>query len=480
MRLQTTHYCTPRRYFHKNVGPGLPPATGFRFTLQSPAASCFIVASTSLTFTSRAAHRAWLASQAALPAGFRTGTTRFDFTPREAPKPAKMTLTLIALDQPTPDFAAVFTRNAFPGAPVKVGRQRLTAGRWGAVIINNKISNVCAPGGVETAEAVCARTAELLGLNPTEVVPSSTGVIGWGLPVDAMLSALPAVLPNLQGQSILPAAEGIVTTDLYPKIRRADLGGGSIVGIAKGAGMIEPNLATMLVYILTDLAVPRDALRTMLPRVIAPSFNSISVDSDTSTSDTVVLLSSGQVPCVDLDAFEAALAIVCRDLAEDVVRNGEGVRHVIRVVVNHAPDEATARALGKAVVNAPLFKCAVAGNDPNVGRLVQAVGKHVGAQATPLDLSKLRLKMGGIEIFADGVFQLNPAKENELVAHLQAAELYASAPPEDGVFSAAIDYPAHERCVEIEIDLGQGAESATVFGGDLTHEYVSENADYRS
>lgn len=440
----------------------------------------FPVASTSLTFTSRTEHRAWLESQAALPAGFRTGTTRFEFTPREAPKPAKMTLTLIALDQPTADFAAMFTRNAFPGAPVKVGRQRLSADRWGAIVINNKISNVCAPNGVETAEAICAQTAALLGLAPTEVLPSSTGVIGWGLPVDAMLSALPTVLPNLQGQSILPAAEGIVTTDLYPKIRRVDLGGGSIVGIAKGAGMIEPNLATMLVYILTDLAVPREALRAMLPRAVAPSFNSMSVDSDTSTSDTVVLLSSGRVPCTDLAAFEAALATVCGDLAEDVVRNGEGVRHVIRVAVTHAPNEATARALGKAVVNAPLFKCAVAGNDPNVGRLVQAIGKHVGAQSTALDLSKLSLRMGGIAIFADGVFQLNPGKEAELVAHLRAAELYASAPPENGVFSAAIDYPAHERCVEIAIDLGLGEASAVVLGGDLTHEYVSENADYRS
>lgn len=440
----------------------------------------FLVPSTSLTFPTRDAHRAWLAGQAALPAGFRTGTTRFSFTPREAPKPAKMTLTLIALDRPTPDFAAMFTRNAFPGAPIKVGRARLQSAALGAVIINNKISNVCAPAGEAASEAVCARTAALLGLKPDEVLPSSTGVIGWGLPVDAMLAALPAAVPELQAASILPAAEGIVTTDLYPKIRRADLAGGSIVGIAKGAGMIEPNLATMLVYVLTDLAVPRDALRAMLPRVVGPSFNSISVDSDTSTSDTVALISSGRVPCADLAAFEAALAMVCRDLAEDVVRNGEGVRHVIRVQVTGAPDEATARALGKAVVNAPLFKCAVAGNDPNVGRLVQAIGKHAGAAAASIDLGALRLSLGGIEIFGDGVFRLDPQKEAALVAHLKAAELYASAAPVDGVFSAAVDFPPHERCVEIGIDLGTGAGAATVIGGDLTHEYVSENADYRS
>ena len=439
-----------------------------------------MVPSTNLTFPNRDTHRAWLASQAALPAGFRVGTTRFDFVPREAPKPAKMTLTLIALDRPTPDFAAAFTKNAFPGAPIIVGRKRLNAPALGAIIINNKISNVCAPGGVETAERVCVEAARLLGLAPAAVLPSSTGVIGWSLPTDAILAALPQAVSALAGGTILPAAEGIVTTDLYPKIRRADVGGGSIVGIAKGAGMIEPNLATMLVYVLTDLAVPRGELRAMLARAIDASFNAISIDSDTSTSDTVALISSGRVPCEDFGAFERGLHTVCRDLAEDVVRNGEGVRHVIRVRVTHAASPVLARALGKAIVNAPLFKCAVAGNDPNVGRLVQAIGKHIGAFAPQTDLSKLRAAMGGVDIFANGVFQLDPSKEAALIAHLRGAELYASAAPKDGVFSAPIDFPPHERCVELEIEVGNGAASATVLGGDLTHEYVSENADSRS
>ena len=451
-----------------------------RLSSARPRAQLLRVPSTDLSFPSRDAHRAWLATQAALPAGFRVGTTRFDFVPREAPKPAKMTLTLIALDRPTADFAAVFTRNALPGAPVIVGRRRLAEPALGAIIVNNKISNVCAPGGVEAAEQVCAATARLLGLTPTQVLPCSTGVIGWVLPVEAINAALPKASAALATGSVLPAAEGIVTTDLYPKVRRAAVGGGSIVGIAKGAGMIEPNLATMLVYLFTDLAVPRAALRTMLARAVDPSFNAISVDSDTSTSDTVIVLPSGRVPCADLAAFEAGLTTVCRDLAEDVVRNGEGIRHVIRVAVKNAASPALARALGKAIVNAPLFKCAVAGNDPNVGRLVQAIGKHVGAQAPDTDLAAMRLRFGGIEIFAGGVFQLNPEKEAALVAHLRAAELYASAPPQAGIFTPPVDYPAHERCVEIEVDLGRGTHTATVLGGDLTHEYVSENADYRS
>ncbi|MBI4623647.1 MAG: bifunctional ornithine acetyltransferase/N-acetylglutamate synthase [Verrucomicrobia bacterium] len=438
------------------------------------------MSSTNLVFQNRDTHRAWLASQAALPAGFRVGCARFDFTPREAPKPARMTLTLIALEQPTPDFAAMFTRNAFPGAPIVVGRARLGEPTLGAIIVNNKISNVCAPGGVEAAERICAATAQLLGLTPAQVLPCSTGVIGWTLPVDALIAALPQAAGALVTGSVLPAAESIVTTDLYPKVRRASVGRGGIVGIAKGAGMIEPNLATMLVYLLTDVRVPRRELRAMLARAVEESFNTISVDSDTSTSDTVVALSSGRVPCDDPADFERGLHQVCRDLAEDVVRNGEGVRHVMRVAVQNAASSALAHALGKAVVNAPLFKCAVAGNDPNVGRLVQAIGKHVGAHAPGTDLSRLRARMGGVEIFARGVFQLDPAKEAALVAHLRGAELYASVPPKNGVFAAPIDFPPHERCVELEIEVGNGTASATVIGGDLTHEYVSENADYRS
>ena len=434
--------------------------------------------STQLQFADHAAHRAWLAGQAALPAGFRVGTSRLEFVPREAPKPAKMTLTLVVLDRPTDAFALAFTRNALPGAPVVIGRRRLEEQTLGAILINNKISNVCAPGGVEASERLCAAVAAGRELQPAQVLPCSTGVIGWSLPVDQMIAALPAAI--LAGGSVLPAAEGIVTTDLYPKIRRADVGRGAIVGFAKGAGMVEPDLATMLVYLLTDLAVPRAELRAMLTGVLADSFNAISVDSDTSTSDTVALVSSGRVPAPEGDAFERALRTVCTDLAEDVVRNGEGVRHVIRVAVTGAPDGEFARALGKAVVNAPLFKCAVAGNDPNVGRLMQAIGKHVGRQALGVDLSRLQARIGGVEIFSGGIFRLDPAKEAEVAAHLRAAELYVSAPSPEGVFAPPVDFPPHERAVEVALELGLGKGTATVLGADLTHEYVSENADYRS
>jgi glutamate N-acetyltransferase / amino-acid N-acetyltransferase len=436
--------------------------------------------STNLTFASRDAHRAWLATQAVLPKGFRVGTTRIDFVPVEVAKPAAMNLTLIALDHPTPDFAAVFTRNAFPGAPVVVGRQRLGEPMLGAIVVNNKVSNVRAPDGVATAERMCAAVGRALGLAPTQVLPSSTGVIGWRIPIDDMVSAVPQLAARLGQASLLEAAQSIMTTDLYPKVRRVAVGDGSIVAIAKGAGMIEPNLATMLVYLLTDLAVPRASLRRLLPLAVSPSFNCISIDSDTSTSDTVVLLSSGRVPCPDEAEFARALETVCRDLAEDVVRNGEGVRHVIRVTVAGAPSEPLARALGKAVVNSPLLKTAVCGNDPNVGRILMAIGKYAGVHAPELVMDNLHIALGGKTLYERGSFLLDRGSEAEHVAHLKQAEFYASAIPADGIFRPTVDFPAHERCVELAIDLRAGGSTATVLGADLTHEYVSENADYRS
>jgi glutamate N-acetyltransferase / amino-acid N-acetyltransferase len=437
--------------------------------------------STALVFASRAAHRAWLETQARLPEGFRAGTATLEFTPIEAPRPGRMNLALLAMDRPTAAFALKFTRNAFPGAPVLVGRGRLAGGRLGAVLVNNKISNVGAPGGVEAAERICAAVAGHLGLAPGEVLPASTGVIGWRLPVDRMVEALPRAVAALREGSVLPAAEAIMTTDLYPKVRRAEVGGGSVVGIAKGAGMIEPSLATMLVFLLTDLDVPREELRASLDEAVESSFNAISVDSDTSTSDTVVLLASGRRPRPDRGAFREALGRVCSDLAEDVVRNGEGVHHVVRVRVEGAPDAAAARAVGKAVVNSPLVKTAVAGNDPNVGRLLCAVGKLAGERGLSLDTGRLRLRLGGEALFEGGAMRLDQEKERRLAAHLSGAELYRSAPPKDGLaFVPPVDFPVHERSVEMEVDLGLGGGSAEVLGADLTHEYVTENADYRS
>ncbi|KAI9994976.1 hypothetical protein PInf_011861 [Phytophthora infestans] len=424
------------------------------------------------------------AHQSRLPWGFSVATTKFDFVPQEAPHlPAKMTMTLIKPVKPTSLFAAVFTQNAFPGAPVLVGRKRLNEPKLGAILVNNKISNVCASGGgVADAEEVCENLAKHLRLEGgSQVLPCSTGVIGWRIPVDSMVENLPKLVTNLQSESVLPAAEGIMTTDLYPKIRSMDVCGGRIVGIAKGAGMIEPNMATMLSYILTDLSIPRDVLRQLLTEVVGDTYNSLSVDTDQSTSDTVTLVSSDQIPfdMKQLDEFKTALHEVCLGLSEDIVRNGEGAHHVMRVRVSGALSNEMAKGVGKSVVNSPLLKCAVAGNDPNVGRLVMAVGKYMGTYHKDVNIQRrMKIRMGGVVIFENGEMVLNDDIEAKLVAHMRDAMLIE--PTRGGLDASSHNYPPHGKFVEIEIDLGVGSKETQVLGIDLTHEYVAINADYRS
>lgn len=429
-------------------------------------------------FQSEAHHVTTLLNDASLPAGFRVGTSRFHFSPAEVEaKQLPMDLTLISLDEPTDAYAAVFTQNAFPGSPVLVGRQRLAKGApVQAVVINNKISNVFPAGDGEAAsEEVCAAAAEELRLagGASSVLPSSTGVIGWRLPVKDMINAMPTVAAALQSESLLPVARGIMTTDRYPKVSSASLPGGArIVGVAKGAGMVQPNMATMLCYILTDADLPIDRaeLQAMLSRAVQDSLNSISVDGDESTSDTTILLSSRSTVCDDVVAFAAALDGVCKDLAAQIVRNGEGTEHVMRVSVTGAVDDSIAREVGHAVVNGPLFKSAVAGNDPNVGRLVGKVGQALGALGGKTMAEGCVCSIGGEVIFDGEKFTLDSAKEKRLSAHLRSASMDTS-----------LTYPPHHRVVDITIDLGGGGVGcAVVLGSDLTKEYVSINADYRS
>ena len=443
------------------------------------------MASTDLTFSSAIQHQAWLSEQSAMPQGFRCGRESFSFIAEVTGQTAHMHLNVVALDQPTDKVAAMFTRNAFPGAPVLIGRQRLADQQAiQALVINNKISNVCAPDGVAAAEQVCQAVAEQLGCEPQAVIPSSTGVIGWSIPTAEMCAAAPAAVASLQdvtSTSALALAEGIMTTDLYPKLRSVSCGNGKIVAVAKGAGMVEPNLATMLVFIFTDVDIPQPALQTALQDAVEQSFNTISIDSDQSTSDTVIALSSGLAGKVSQDEFTTALTQVCADLAEDLVRNGEGVRHVMQVTVEGAPSASIARDIGKAVINSPLFKCAVAGNDPNVGRLIMSVGDFVGNHHPDLSLEHCRVTIGSEEVFAEGVFTLDQRTERQLQEIFTQAELYPSGSPNgQGVYEPGVDYPPHERIIPIHLDLGLGAERAVVIGGDLTHQYVSENADYRS
>lgn len=425
-----------------------------------------------MTYQSVEEYLADLERRSALPQGFRTATVDLTFRPieRPVPQPLPMRLNLLVLDEPTAAFAGVFTRNAFPGAPVVLGRRLLDEPLTRGVLINNKVANVGGPTALADAQALQAAAAAQLGCPPGQVFVASTGIIGWSLPVDAMKAALPSLAPALQATSALPLARGIMTTDSYPKVRSKSLFGGRITAVAKGAGMIEPNLATMLVYILTDLEVSRTALRSLLPRVVAESFNAISIDSDQSTSDMALVFSSQRVPCPDPSAFEKALIEVCRDLAQDIVRNGEGTAHVIEVRVSGAPDEASARLAAKAVANSPLVKTAIFGNDPNVGRVLSSVGDAFGNAGIALDPARLRLKIADTTVYEAGAFRLTP----EVEARLSQAFVAASQPEKKGGF------PRHEDNVVLSLELGLGKAGATVWGSDLSYEYVRENADYRS
>ncbi|MDC7235039.1 MAG: bifunctional ornithine acetyltransferase/N-acetylglutamate synthase [Spirochaetales bacterium] len=408
-----------------------------------------------------------------LPGGFSISVQSIRFVPEEkqdGPE-ASMNMTAIVLDEPTESFAGVFTKNAFPGAPVRIGRRLLEETAVQGVLINNKISNVCTPQGEDDAHRVLhAFTRAMKGKIKAPLFPSSTGVIGWSLPVKAMCEQAPELAAALNKDSLLPAAKAIMTTDSFPKLRSVPLGEGRISGIAKGAGMIEPNMATMLSFLLTDVSVPRDMMRRVLSRVVDRTYNTISVDSDQSTSDSVLFFSSGVCASVTEEELEKALMALCLPLSEDIVRNGEGCGHVIKVMVEGAASESQARGFAKALVNSPLSKTAVFGNDPNVGRFIQALGDYAGNHGVQLDEEKVSLSLGDETIYSGGRFRLDNEKEKRLSGYLKERALPAPCP----------GYPVHDKTVEIFVDLGIGGSRARVTGSDLSYEYVRENADYRT
>jgi glutamate N-acetyltransferase / amino-acid N-acetyltransferase len=424
------------------------------------------------SFHSEADYIDHLKTRSGLPEGFRCATASIRFHPREreASEALPMNLSLILLDGETRDFGAVFTRNRFPGAPVLIGRERLSQATVRGILVNNKISNVCTPHGAEDARVLLARLGELVGAPGELFFPASTGIIGWELPVAEMRGALPGLVAGLDSSSILPVARAIMTTDAFPKVRRAAVGGGSIVGVAKGAGMIEPNMATLLCFLCTDVAIEREKLREHLAWCVERSLNRISIDSDQSTSDTAILLSSGRKAAVPDQEFRRGLLEVLSGLAFDIVRNGEGTGHAMRVSVSRASDEATALAVARAVVNSPLVKTAIFGNDPNVGRIVSAIGDYMGNAGRPMDPLQVTVRLGGEEIFGGGCFRLDADKERRLAAYLK----------ERALDTRRVPWPQHDRTVDIDVALDGGSPAVEVLGSDLSYDYVKENADYRT
>jgi len=347
--------------------------------------------------------------------------------------------------------AALFTRNQFPGAPIILGRETIKGGVLRAVIVNSKVSNVATgPAGVVKAHRMAAAAAREIGTEASRVLVSSTGVIGVPLPIDKIERGVVGMAAELQADPMV-GAQGIMTTDTHPKVLSTRVGGATITVVAKGAGMIEPDMATMLAYVFTDAAFDAAALDAMLRRAVDVSLNMLSVDTDTSTSDTCAVLANGLAGPVDPVAFESTLTACLVRMAETIARDGEGAEHLIRVVVRGAKDRTDARTVAKAVVNSPLVKTMVAGADPNVGRLLMAVGKCFTAT---IDQAATNAWINGHQVVSGG----------------------ARAAFDD---AAVRDALTHE-VVTIEIGLGAGDATATAFGCDLTQGYIAENAAYYS
>ena len=359
--------------------------------------------------------------------------------------------------------AALFTRNRFQAAPVVLGRADLkrSGGRVRAVVVNAGCANaVTGKPGMDAARRVRDAAAELLGVPKHEVLVSSTGVIGVVLPDRKVRAALPDARRRLSPSGVEAASRAILTTDASPKVAQASFAWkgrrGRVVGVAKGAGMIHPNMATMLAFVLTDAAATPAFLRSVLGAAADASFHAISVDGDTSTNDTVLLLASGAIggPAMsapgDAPDFRRAVTEVCRRLAWLMVRDGEGATRVLHVTVTGARSEADATLAAHAVATSPLVKTALNGGDPNWGRILAAVGRS-GAR---FSAGRVSLRLGRLVLVDRGV----PAVYRES----DAAKVFG-----------------RER-VPVVIDLGAGKASAFKLASDLGHDYVSVNADYRS
>lgn len=365
-------------------------------------------------------------------------------------KPSGRDLALFSSNTPCA-AAGVFTRNLFPGAPILVGRELLAAGRLQAVVVNSKVSNVATGDeGVVRARRMGAAAARELGIAPELVLMSSTGVIGRALPIDAIEAGIGGMAADLQDDPLV-GAEGIMTTDTHPKAVSCSVGGATLTAVAKGSGMIEPNMATMLVYLFTDAELDAATLDGMLRRVIHRTFNMLSVDTDTSTSDSCVILANGQAGAVDPALFEDALLALCTRVTEILARDGEGATKLLRVVVDEAASEAEARLVARSLVNSPLIKTMAYGADPNVGRILMAVGKCFDVT---LDPARVHAWIGGAQVVEGG--------RRADFRDADVRDILAVDP------------------VEIRVALGAGASGATAWGCDLTPGYIEENAAYYS
>ncbi len=388
-------------------------------------------------------------------AGFRLGTTAASISKAGHPDLVVMALA------PGSCCAAVFTRNAFCAAPVTVAREHLQQGAPALLLVNTGNATAgTGAAGITDARECCAALAEHAGCDVSAVLPFSTGVIGEPLPVGKIIAALPAAYANLSEQGWTEAASGILTTDTVAKgaSRRVELDGQqvTVTGIAKGAGMIRPDMATMLAFIATDAALAPEAVQECLSNAVEKSFNRISVDGDTSTNDACVLVATGTSPVAQGSAAYAALCeavtAVCVELAQAIVRDGEGATRFVTVSVEQGADSAECLQVAYTIAHSPLVKTALFASDPNWGRILAAVGR-AGVDA---------LDINAVEIYLDEVCIVR--------AGARAPE-YTEA---DG--QRVMDRTEYE----VRVVLGRGAAREQVWTCDLSYDYVKINAEYRT
>jgi len=363
--------------------------------------------------------------------------------------------------------AGVFTTSKTASAPVDWCKEHVTGGRARAVIVNAGNANAfTGQKGMEGVQSVVEKVADVLDCQVGQVFAASTGVIGEPLDAQSIIRLITDVVEKSTDSNWLEAARAIMTTDTFPKLATAKAVIGElpiiINGFAKGSGMIEPDMATMLGFIFTDAPLPANVLQSLLIESTDKSFNAITVDSDTSTSDTVLLFATGQAEGAEttpietaddprLDHFKQQLNALMLDLAQQIVRDGEGARKFITITVNGAEDDRAAKVIAKSIANSPLVKTAIAGEDPNWGRIVMAVGKSGEAA----DRDRLIIWIGDIQVTEAGY--LHPDYDEQATQKIMQAD---------------------EIAITVDIGLAQG--SATVWTCDLTHAYIDINADYRS
>ena len=359
--------------------------------------------------------------------------------------------TLVVADE-TCAAAGVFTQSRFAGPSVLVSREHIANLSARAVVVISKNANV-ATGveGMSNAREVVGGVATALACDPTDILVASTGVIGRQYPMAQVRSGLKSIPQQFVATSAEAVAKGIMTTDTVHKVAQATISGSSarVVGVAKGVGMIEPNMATLITMIFTDALIAPNDLDRVFRRVIDRTFNCVSVDTDTSTSDTAIVMASGAAGSVKTDAFESALYEVALSLTKQVARDGEGAEKLIEVHVDGAKDHDQAKTVAKAIVNSPLVKTAVHGADPNWGRVAMAVGKC--SQYSDIDQDNVVIRFGSQEVYPSQV-------DAEGLANLSQ-------------YMRGTD-------VRIHVSLATGTSDATVWGCDLTDGYVRINADY--